>query len=57
MLALEGLKLSHERIERRIGNLGVVEKVVPVFVPPDLYAQRFDAVSEGHERKPLPAAS
>ena len=41
-----------QRVERRVGDLGVVVNVIQVFVAPDLVAQRFDAVSEGHERKP-----
>ena len=48
MLALEGLELLHQRVERVVGNLRVVEEVVPVFMPSNLVAQGIDAISEVH---------
>ena len=43
MLALEGLELLHQRIERIVGDFRIVVNVVALFVMPDLIAELLDA--------------
>jgi hypothetical protein len=52
MLVLERRELLHQCVERVVGDLGVVEEVVPVFVAADLVAKGLDSIGGVHEREP-----
>jgi hypothetical protein len=51
ILALEPLELLDERVELDVGNLGIVEDVIALFVVPDLSAEFVDPFGRSHDAR------
>src|SRR5262245_53741496 len=58
MLGFEALQLPHQRVELDVGDLGIVEDVVPLLVMANETAQLVDAIRwRGHRVIPCEAGS
>ena len=54
MGVFERLQLAHQRVELGVGDLGVVENVVPLFVMPNAIAQLLDLPGGDGQKRVVP---